>query len=157
MPTVVLVNPKIPPNTGNIARLCAATNSHLHLVGDLGFDLSDKSLKRAGLDYWHLVQWTHYPDIEAYFESKEASQLYLVTTKGKTRYTDVAYLPESYLVFGSETVGLPQSVMSRYPDCWITIPMTNLDAGMRSLNLATAAGIVLYESLRQSGFSLNSY
>ncbi len=146
---IVLIEPEIPPNTGNVARLCAATGTVLHLVGKLGFSIDDKHLKRAGLDYWPHVQlqrWesfeelnSAYPDGRFWFTSKKA-------TKG---YTDVDYIPGDFLVFGKETKGLPESLLEENEGRAILIPIfTN---AVRSLNLSTAAGIVLYEALRQTG------
>ncbi|PLX99295.1 MAG: tRNA (uridine(34)/cytosine(34)/5-carboxymethylaminomethyluridine(34)-2'-O)-methyltransferase TrmL [Desulfuromonas sp.] len=155
MPTVscpfhiVLIEPEIPPNTGNIARLCAATGSILHLVGKLGFSLDDKHLKRAGLDYWPSVQlrrWTsfeelriNYPDGRFWFTSKKAEK----------SYAGVGYKTGDFIVFGKETLGLPDTMIENNRERAIRIPV-NSDA-VRSLNLSTAAGIVLYEALRQTG------
>lgn len=151
MLTVTLVNPQIPQNTGSTARLTAATNTRLHLVGKKGFDITDAHVKRAGLDYWHLVNLAQFSSVEAYFADLPSESLYLVTTKGQIKYTDVTYTPDTTLVFGAETVGLPQWLMQKYADRWITIPMLNQAQGMRSLNLATSVGIVLYEAIRQVG------
>lgn len=150
--TVALVNPQIPQNTGSTARLTAATNSELHLIGKMGFEITDSAVKRAGLDYWHLVNWKRFEDIENYFEGLDPASVFLVTTKGTTCYADATFSPNSTLVFGAETVGLPPWLMEKYADRWITIPMLNREAGMRSLNLATSVGIVLYEAIRQVGF-----
>lgn len=156
MITIALVNPQIPQNTGSTARLTAATNTRLHLVGKMGFEITDASVKRAGLDYWHLVNWAHFEDIETYFADKAAESLYLVTTKGKTIYSDAEFSPDITLVFGAETVGLPKWLMDKYADRWITIPMVNQAAGMRSLNLATSVGVVTYEAIRQCGWETMS-
>ena len=149
MLTVVLVEPQIPPNTGTIARLCAATESRLHLVGPLGFDLSDKALKRAGLDYWPYVDVTHFPDTEAYMSAIDLTKSHLLTTKATRTYTDRQFLSDDYLFFGSETKGLSETYLARYASNTCTIPMSAKQKGVRSLNLATAVGIVLYEAIRQ--------
>jgi len=146
---VVLVEPEIPQNTGNIARTCAATGSVLHLVGPLGFSLEDKYLKRAGLDYWHLVDVRVYQDY-ADFESKNPGGVkYFLTTKAKKCYTDVSYEKDCYLVFGKETAGLPQEILQANPQTCVRIPMI---AEARSLNLSNSVAIVVYEALRQNGF-----
>src|SRR5579859_1022422 len=158
---VVLVEPEIPPNTGNVARLCAATRATLHLVGPLGFRLDDKALKRAGMDYWEHVTWKYWESLEALqvvarrdppsLELRRAGphvpSFYYVTTKSKRPYTEPRYLWGDYLVFGRETAGLPKTLLDANPETTITIPMFNPEA--RSLNLATAVAIVLYEAVRQ--------
>lgn len=146
MLNVVLNRPEIPPNTGNIGRLCHATGAKLHLIEPLGFSLDERSLKRAGLDYWKEIAPTLWPSYEAFRASVPAeARVYLLTTKTERPYWDAAFQPGDYLVFGSETRGLPESLLeSNVRDC-LTIPQV---AG-RSLNLATAAGIVLYEGIRQ--------
>lgn len=148
---VVLVEPEIPPNTGNIARLCAATGATLHLVGPLGFRLDDKTLKRAGMDYWQHVRWREWKSLAQLEttarEEHPRTAFYYVTTRSRRPYTQVGYQPGDYLVFGRETAGLPQPLLDAHPDRTVTIPMFNPAA--RSLNLATAAAIVLYEALRQ--------
>ena len=150
MHQIVLVEPEIPQNTGTIARLCAATNSELILVGKLGFSLSDKYLKRAGLDYWEHVNWRHEPSTDAFFESVNQSECtpWLLSTKGQEIYTNVTYSNNSMLVFGSETRGLSESIRTKYSDQLITIPMVN--PHIRSLNLANSVSIVLYEAIRQN-------
>ena len=150
--TIVLVNPKIPPNTGTIARLCAATDIKLDLVGELGFSLDDKSLKRAGLDYWHLMNIEHHPSTEDYFNKLSADQFILLTTKSETPYYDYTFKKNDYLVFGSETTGLDEKILNQYSNRCYTIPMKNKNKGLRSLNLAVSTGIVLYEGLRQISF-----
>ena len=147
--TIALINPQIPPNTGNIARLCGATTTTLHLVGDLGFDISDSALKRAGLDYWHLVDVSHHPCIETYFKEKDAKTCHFLSAHAETSYTEHLYKDGDTLVFGSEKTGLPEWVWERFPEQFCTIPMWTKHDGMRSLNLATSAGIVLYEAIRQ--------
>ena len=148
---VVLVEPEIPPNTGNVARLCAATGATLHLVGPLGFRLDDKTLKRAGMDYWEHVTWKYWESLEdlkkAAPQGSRAPIFYYVTTKSKRPYTQPRYQLGDYLVFGRETAGLPKALLDANSETTITIPMFNPQA--RSLNLATAVAIVLYEAVRQ--------
>jgi tRNA (cytidine/uridine-2'-O-)-methyltransferase len=146
---IVLIEPEIPPNTGNIARLCAATGSSLHLVGRLGFSTDDRYLKRAGLDYWEFVDlhyWQNLDELKARFPG--ARFLYL-STKAAHSYLEMRFLPGDFIVFGKETRGLPEELLAANPDTSLAIPMP---AGkVRSLNLSTSAGIVLYEALRQNG------
>ena len=145
---VVLVEPEIPPNTGNVARLCAATGATLHLVGPLGFRLDDKTLKRAGMDYWEQVTWKYWESLDALRKAASSeARFYYVTTKSKRPHTKPHYQWDDYLVFGRETAGLPKALLDANPDTTITIPMFNPQA--RSLNLATAVAIVLYEAVRQ--------
>jgi tRNA (cytidine/uridine-2'-O-)-methyltransferase len=145
---VVLVEPEIPPNTGNVARLCAATQATLHLVGPLGFRLDDKTLKRAGMDYWEQVTWKYWDSLDALrSEAPKEARFYYVTTKSKRPYTQPGYQLGDYLVFGRETAGLPKALLDANPETTITIPMFNPQA--RSLNLATAVAVVLYEAVRQ--------
>jgi tRNA (cytidine/uridine-2'-O-)-methyltransferase len=142
---VVLVEPEIPPNTGNIGRLCLATGSALHLVKPLGFSLEDRELKRAGLDYWKEVDvrlWDSLAELQA-CESQQ--RFFLLTTKSNRAYYDVSFRDGDFLVFGRETKGLPESVLAAHRNDLLTIPMR----GTRSLNLATAVGIVLFEAVRQ--------
>lgn len=144
---VALWEPEIPPNTGNIARLCAATGATLHLIGRTGFHLDDRHLKRAGLDYWSHVVIRSHPTNDDFSAEMGATTVFLVTTRAKTPYTRVRYRDGDCLLFGSESKGVPESLHVRYANTSITIPMP---AGhVRSLNLATAAGIVLYEAMRQ--------
>jgi tRNA (cytidine/uridine-2'-O-)-methyltransferase len=143
---VVLVEPEIPPNTGNIGRLCLATGSTLHLVKPLGFSLDDRELKRAGLDYWKEVDvklWDSLDELRQSFRS--GTRFFFLTTKSDRAYYDVAFQPGDFLVFGRETKGLPESLLAAHPEELLTIPMQ----GTRSLNLATAVGIVLFEAMRQ--------
>ena len=148
MVKIALIEPEIPQNTGTIARLCAATNSQLVLVGKLGFSLDDKYLKRAGLDYWEYVNWTHVESVSDYIESMMPNeQVWALSTKGTTSYTDVSYTTDMTLMFGSESKGLSDAIRARYQKQLITIPMAN--PNIRSLNLANAVSIVLYEGLRQ--------
>jgi tRNA (cytidine/uridine-2'-O-)-methyltransferase len=144
---VVLIEPEIPPNTGNIGRLCLATGSHLHLVKPLGFSIDDKALRRAGLDYWADVQVTVWNSYEELQGAHRNARFWYLTTKSKRRYWDVAFRDGDFLVFGRETKGLPEPLLDANPDSILTIPMA--DDSTRSLNLATAAGIVLYEAVRQ--------
>ena len=146
---VALVEPEIPPNTGNIARLCAATNVPLHIVGATGFRLDDKAVRRAGLDYWPQVILSRHQTLSDLYESLPAARFLYFTTKASRSYAGWTFLPDDCLIFGRETRGLPESVLSSNWDRCLTIPMPN--AKVRSLNLATAAGIVLYEALRQTG------
>ncbi|MDR2463760.1 MAG: tRNA (cytidine(34)-2'-O)-methyltransferase [Verrucomicrobiales bacterium] len=146
---IVLVEPEIPPNTGNIARLCAATGSKLHLIEPLGFSLDEKQLKRAGMDYWQLVDWQTWRDWPTFTASVTVSgaRMFLLTTKTARPYTAVRFHDGDYLVFGRETKGLSASLLAADADRCLTIPMANPAA--RSLNLATSVGIVLYEAIRQ--------
>ncbi len=149
MMRIALVEPEIPPNTGNIARLCAATNVPLHIVGATGFRLDDKAVRRAGLDYWPHVILSRHPSLDSLKESLPATRFLYLTTKATRSYTDWAFAPDDCLVFGRETRGLPESVLNSNWDRCLSIPMPNRK--VRSLNLATAVGIVLYEALRQTG------
>ncbi len=148
MPRLVLVNPQIPPNTGNIARTCAATNTPLHLVGPLGFDLSDRYLKRAGLDYWPHVNLTLHDDWATFAQHRQpmGGRTIAFCTSGTRRYTDFAYQSDDWLLFGSETEGLPASVLQQCTQV-VSIPMNR--RAVRSLNLANSAAIGLFEALRQ--------
>jgi tRNA (cytidine/uridine-2'-O-)-methyltransferase len=146
---VVLVEPEIPQNTGNIARLCGATGSALHLVGRLGFQVDDKAVRRAGLDYWHLVDVYRHPDLDAFIEEFAPPAIFALSTKGARSYTDAPFAPGSALVFGRETKGLPAAITERFADRLYGIP-TVADS-VRSLNLANATAIVLYEALRTTG------
>jgi len=144
---IVLVEPSIPPNTGNISRLCAATGSRLHLVEPIGFDISEKQVRRAGLDYWDAVDLTTYPDIETFFEQNPDGNKYFFSTAGHQSYSKVDYIPGDYLIFGNEPLGLADDLLEKYPDQVCNIPI-KLDA-VRSLNLSNCAAIVLYEALRK--------
>lgn len=149
MVNIVLVEPEIPMNTGNIARTCAATRSRLHLIEPLGFDISDKAVKRAGLDYWPMVDITVYPNMEDFFEKNPAPDLWLATTKAPRDYSQAEFRDGCWLFFGKETAGLPEAFRQRYYDRCLRIPMRP-DA--RSLNLANSVAILTYEALRQQGF-----
>jgi tRNA (cytidine/uridine-2'-O-)-methyltransferase len=146
---IVLIEPEIPPNTGNIARLCAATGAVLHLVGKLGFSIDDRYLKRAGLDYWEFVSLKQWPDLASLQASAPEGRLFYLSTKVARSYLQAGFQPGDYIVFGKETRGLPEELLEANPDSAITIPMPA--GAVRSLNLSTSAGIVLYEALRQSG------
>jgi tRNA (cytidine/uridine-2'-O-)-methyltransferase len=143
---VVLVEPEIPPNTGNIGRLCLATGSTLHLVKPLGFSIDDRTLKRAGLDYWKEVEVQMWDSFEQLQEGRNRNaRFFFLTTKSKRAYYNVSFRAGDFLVFGRETKGLPEPLLAAHPDELLTIPMR----GTRSLNLATAVGIVLFEAIRQ--------
>ena len=144
---IVLVEPEIPPNTGSIARLCGATDTVLHLVKPLGFSTDDKHLKRAGLDYWKFVKIVYWENIDGFLTAQDENNIYFFTKKIGKPYTRVGFKPGDFLIFGKETKGLPEEVIRLYKDRCYTIPMSNRN--IRSLNLANAAGIVLYEALRQ--------
>jgi tRNA (cytidine/uridine-2'-O-)-methyltransferase len=149
---VVLLEPEIPPNTGNVARLCAATNSTLHLIEPFGFQLNDKQLKRAGMDYWQHVRWHRWQNwTEFASQLPGQSTLWFVESNGPTRYSDVSYGPGDYLVFGRETAGLPKVLLEQNRSKWLRIPMLNPEA--RSLNLGNCVALVLFEALRQQGFT----
>jgi tRNA (cytidine/uridine-2'-O-)-methyltransferase len=145
---VVLVEPEIPPNTGNIARLCLAAGAALHLVHPLGFEINDKTLRRAGMDYWEQLDVRMHANLGAFLEAlPRDARLHYLTTKGQRAYWDAEFRDEDYIVFGRETRGLPETLLEANKERLLTIPMTN---GARSLNLSTAAGIVLYEAVRQN-------
>ena len=146
---IVLVNPEIPSNTGNIARTCAITGTTLHLIKPLGFSLEDKYLKRAGLDYWSLVDVIVYDNLDDFFNKNESGNFYFLSTKAKLRYSDAKYKDNDYLFFGAETKGLPEDLLKSNYDKSLRIPMKPVT---RSLNLANSANIVLYEALRQLDF-----
>lgn len=147
---IALIEPEIPPNTGNIARMCLATCTPLHLVGRLGFRTDDKAVRRAGLDYWDATDIRYHRDVDALFAALPDCRFLFFTTKAARAYTDFQFAPNDCLVFGRETSGLPADLLRAHRDRCLTIPMPN--PRVRSLNLATAAGIVLYEALRQIGF-----
>ena len=146
---IVLVEPEIPQNTGNIARTCAATGSSLHLIKPLGFSVDDKHLKRAGLDYWDLLDVHYYDDINTFFSAVKGDQIALITTKADTAYSDFSYQDGCYLIFGKETRGLPEEMLVQYHQSCVRIPMIHQ---ARSLNLSNAAAIVVYEAYRQLNF-----
>jgi tRNA (cytidine/uridine-2'-O-)-methyltransferase len=150
---VALVEPEIPPNTGNIARLCAATFTELHIVGVTGFRMDDRTLKRAGLDYWDDVKLHRHIDLDCLYESLPDSRFIYITTKTKRSYSDWQFMQNDCLIFGRETRGLPEELLKANAERCLTIPMPN--PSVRSLNLATSVGIVLYEALRQIGTPQN--
>jgi tRNA (cytidine/uridine-2'-O-)-methyltransferase len=148
---VVLVEPEIPPNTGNVARLCAATRTELDLIEPFGFKLDDAQLKRAGMDYWQHVQWRRWPDWATFAASiPSASRLWFVESGGPQLYTEATFGHDDYLVFGRETAGLPKALLDQHRGQWLRIPMLNPQA--RSLNLSNCVALVLFEALRQQGF-----
>jgi tRNA (cytidine/uridine-2'-O-)-methyltransferase len=147
---VVLVEPEIPPNAGNVARLCAATGCALHLVEPLGFRIDDRELKRAGLDYWDALAVVVHPSLDAFLAAFAARRLWLLSTRAKRFYTDADFAPGDALVLGKETAGLPQSLLDAHPDRALRIPMR--PGAVRSINLSTAAGVVTYAALARVGF-----
>lgn len=148
---IVLVEPEIPPNTGNIARSCAATGAILHLVKPLGFSIDDKSLKRAGLDYWKYVDVKIHEDLNDFMEKYREKRMFLATTKGSRLYTEVEFKDEDMILMGKETAGLPRDFIEAHQENAIRIPMSE-DTRLRSLNLSNSANIILFEALRQMGF-----
>jgi len=144
---VVLVHPQIPPNTGNIARLCAATGSQLHLVEPMGFTITNAQLKRAGLDYWDAISPQVHPSFEAFMAAENPDRLFLFSTAGSRTYLQARFQPGDALLFGSETAGLPQALLDRHPEAVHGIPMQT--EHVRSLNLSSAVALVVYEALRQ--------
>lgn len=146
---IVLVEPEIPQNTGNIARTCAATGARLHIVEPMGFKPDDKKLKRAGLDYWHLLDITYYKNLDDFFEKNKGGNFYFFTTKGRRVYSDVKYPDNSFIFFGKETKGLPEELLLKYPNEAVRVPMIG---GARSLNLSNTVALAAYEVLRQWGF-----
>jgi tRNA (cytidine/uridine-2'-O-)-methyltransferase len=148
---IVLLEPEIPPNTGNIARLCAATRTTLHLIEPLGFQLDNKQLKRAGMDYWKHVTWHKWPSWASFYESEgKKGSLWYIESEGKKHYGEASFSPNDYLVFGRESAGLPPRLLEQFPEQWVRIPMFHEES--RSLNLSNCAALVLYEALRQQGF-----
>ena len=146
---IVLHCPEIPQNTGNIARTCAATGAALHLIKPLGFEIDDRKLKRAGLDYWHLLDITYYENEEEFFEKNAGETVYYFSTKAPRTFTEPQYPRRVFLMFGRETRGLPEPLLQKNPDTTVRIPMLN---GLRSLNLSNSAAIAVYEVLRQRSF-----
>ena len=147
---IILHEPEIPANTGNIGRTCVATGTKLHLIKPLGFSLEEKQLKRAGLDYWEKLDVTVYESCADFLEKHPDAKIYMATTKAKHCYADVSYGPEDYIMFGKESAGIPEEILLDYEDTSIRIPMLS---EIRSLNLSNAAAIVLYEALRQQNFA----
>ena len=150
MLNIVLYEPEIPANTGNIGRTCAATGTRLHLIEPTGFRLTEKEIRRAGMDYWEQLDVTRYINFQEFLEKNPNAKLYMATTKAKKIYTEVRYEPDCYLMFGKESAGIPEELLVRYEDTAIRIPMGD---GIRSLNLSNSAAIVLYEALRQNQFA----
>ncbi len=150
---VVLVNPEIPPNTGNVARLCAATGTELHLVEPMGFKITDAKLKRAGLDYWDAINVRRHASFEAFLADGRPSRLFLFSTGGARSYLDVAYAPGDTLVFGCETKGLPDALLRQFPDSVVCIPIRT--DHVRSLNLSSSVAVAVYEALRQTALHGN--
>lgn len=148
---IVLLEPEIPPNTGNVARLCAATNSTLHLIEPLGFKLDDTQLKRAGMDYWQQVSWQRWKNWADFAGHLPAGgRLWFVESNGPTSYSQARFAPQDYLVFGRETAGIPTALLDEHRENWLRIPMFNSKS--RSLNLSNCVALVLFEALRQQGF-----
>jgi len=148
---IVLVEPEIPPNTGNIARSCAATGSVLHLVKPLGFSIDDKTVRRAGLDYWPYVKLEVHESLEDFMQQYEGRRMFLATTKGGSAYTEVRFMDEDMILFGKETAGLPRDFIKERESEAIRIPMV-AETALRSLNLSNSVNIILFEALRQMGF-----
>ena len=146
---IVLLEPEIPANTGNIGRTCVATDTKLHLIEPLGFSLSEKALKRAGMDYWKDLDVITYIDFNDFMEKNPGAKIYMATTKAPNVYTDVEYEPDCYIMFGKESAGIPEEVLVEHKEDSIRIPMLG---DIRSLNLGNSVAIVLYEALRQNGF-----
>ena len=142
---IVMVEPEIPQNTGNVARTCAATGARLHIVKPMGFTIDDKKLKRAGLDYWHYLDITYYDGLEDFFSKNDGAFFYF-TTKGRKTHSDVSYPDNCYLLFGKETKGLPEKLLIKNPERCVRIPM---QGEIRSLNLSNSVAIAVYEALRQ--------
>ena len=146
---IVLVEPEIPQNCGNIARTCAATGARLHLIRPLGFDISDKAVKRAGLDYWHMVEVLDYENLEDFFRRNDVRQMWCLSTKAPRSYCEASYQDGCYLFFGKETKGLPEDFLEAHRDSCVRIPMRD---SIRSLNLSNAVAITVFEALRQLEF-----
>ena len=147
---IVLVNPEIPPNTGNISRTCAVTGTRLHLIRPLGFEINDKTLKRAGLDYWKDLDVTTYLDYEDFLQKNPGAKIYYATTKAPQTYTDVQYEDDCFIMFGKESAGIPEDILVNNQETCVRIPMIG---DIRSLNLSNSVAIVLYEALRQHNFT----
>ncbi|MBE5992206.1 MAG: tRNA (uridine(34)/cytosine(34)/5-carboxymethylaminomethyluridine(34)-2'-O)-methyltransferase TrmL [Paenibacillaceae bacterium] len=146
---IVLLEPEMPANTGNIGRTCVATDTRLHLIQPLGFKLNDKLIKRAGLDYWEKLDVTVYSDYQDFLDRNPGAKIYMATTKGHHVYSDVKYEPDCFLMFGKESAGIPEEILVDNEDRCVRIPMWG---DIRSLNLSNSVSIVLYEALRQNGF-----
>lgn len=150
MLNVVLFEPEIPANTGNIGRTCVATNTRLHLIEPLGFSLEEKQLKRAGMDYWKDLDVTTYINWEDFCQKNPDAKIYFATTKAKHVYSEVSYEPDCYLMFGKESAGIPEEILVEHPDTCVRIPMIG---ETRSLNLSNSVSVMVYEALRQNDFS----
>lgn len=146
---IVLFEPEMPLNTGNIGRTCVATGTRLHLIEPLGFKLNEKAVKRAGLDYWDKLDVTVYSDYQDFLDQNPGAKIYMATTKAHQAYTDIQYEPDCYIMFGKESAGIPEEILVDNEDTCVRIPMWG---DIRSLNLANSVAIVLYEALRQNGF-----
>ena len=147
---IVLHQPEIPGNTGNIGRTCVATGTSLHLIEPLGFRLDEKSLKRAGMDYWPMLDVHRYMNFQEFLDRNPGAKIWMATTKARQIYTEVTYGPDDYIMFGKESAGIPEEILVEHEETCIRIPMLS---AIRSLNLSNSVAIVLYEALRQSGFS----
>lgn len=150
MINIVLLEPEIPANTGNIGRTCVAAGAKLHLIEPLGFRLDEKSLKRAGMDYWDKLDVTTYIDYNDFLEKNPGAKIYMATTKAPKLYTEVSYEQDCYIMFGKESAGIPEEILVNHKEVCIRIPMAGQ---IRSLNLGNSAAVVLYEALRQNGFA----
>jgi len=150
MLNIVLFEPEIPANTGNIGRTCVATNTRLHLIEPLGFSLSEKNLKRAGMDYWKDLDVRTYIDFEDFMEKNPDAKIYMATTKAPNVYSEVKYEPDCYIMFGKESAGIPEEILVKHKEDSVRIPMIG---DIRSLNLSNSVAIILYEALRQNGFA----
>lgn len=147
---IVLLEPEMPANTGNIGRTCTATGTTLHLIEPLGFQINDKMLKRAGLDYWDKLDVRIYRDFRDFLEKNPGAKIYMATTKARRTYCEASYEPDCYIMFGKESAGIPEEILVEYEDTAVRIPM---NGDIRSLNLSNSVAIVLYEALRQNNFS----
>lgn len=146
---IVLFEPEIPANTGNIGRTCVATDTRLHLIEPLGFQLNEKAIRRAGMDYWSDVDVTRYINWEDFLSKNPGAKIYMATTKARRVYTEVSYEPDCYLMFGKESGGIPEEILKENSDCCVRIPMAG---ETRSLNLSNSVAVLLYEALRQNHF-----
>ena len=146
---IVLLEPEIPANTGNIGRTCVATGTRLHLIEPLGFDISDKAVRRAGMDYWKDLDLSVYENFEEFLEKNPGARIYMATTKAEKTYTECTYGPDDYIMFGKESAGIPEEILLKYRETCVRIPMIG---EIRSLNLGNSVAIMLYEALRQNNF-----
>lgn len=149
---IVLLEPEIPANTGNIGRTCAATGTRLHLIEPLGFQIDEKAVQRAGLDYWDKLDITVYSSYEDFMRRNDNPKVYMATTKGVNLYSEAAYEPDCFIMFGKESAGIPEEILKEHKDTAVRIPMWG---DIRSLNLSNSVAVVLYEALRQNGFQNN--